>query len=355
MSTVRRIKKVWKSKPTIEGAGVHLKRAFGYDQVPQLDPFLLLDDFRSDNPDHYLKGFPWHPHRGIETITYVLTGVVEHGDSMGNRGLISSGDVQWMTAGSGIIHQEMPKGDKKRVMSGFQLWANLPASHKMMAPRYRDVKNQQIPEVSLKGGIKAKIICGKLNGVVGPVQDIVTDPEYLDVTVPGGTTFTHPVRRGQNALAYVIEGEGYFDQGRDSYGHEVIGANYFDLKRSSDPLRYGRHSARLPSHLLQFSEDKKPVVVWNVGQRCNLKCVHCYSHSQNREYSRELTTGEAKALIEDLARFGSPVILFSGGEPLLRKDLLDLAQLATARCMRAVISTNGTLITREIAKGLKRI
>ena len=231
MSTVRRIKKVWKSKPTIEGAGVHLKRAFGYDQVPQLDPFLLLDDFRSDNPDHYLKGFPWHPHRGIETITYVLAGVVEHGDSMGNRGLISSGDVQWMTAGSGIIHQEMPKGDKKRVMSGFQLWANLPASHKMMDPRYRDVKDQQIPEVSLKGGIKAKIICGKLNGVEGPVQDIVTDPEYLDVTVPGGVTFTHPVRRGQNALAYVIKGEGYFDQGRDSYGHEVIGANYFDLKR----------------------------------------------------------------------------------------------------------------------------
>jgi redox-sensitive bicupin YhaK (pirin superfamily) len=231
MSTVRRIKKVWKSKPTIEGAGVHLKRAFGYDQVPQLDPFLLLDDFRSDNPDHYLKGFPWHPHRGIETITYVLAGVVEHGDSMGNRGLISSGDVQWMTAGSGIIHQEMPKGDKKRVMSGFQLWANLPASHKMMDPRYRDVKDQQIPEVSLKGGIKAKIICGKLNGVEGPVQDIVTDPEYLDVTVPGGITFSHPVRRGQNALAYVIKGEGYFDQGRDSYGHEVIGANYFDLKR----------------------------------------------------------------------------------------------------------------------------
>jgi len=126
----------------------------------------------------------------------------------------------------------MPKGDKKRIMSGFQLWANLPASHKMMAPRYRDVKNQQIPEVSLKGGIKVKIICGKLNGVEGPVQDIVTDPEYLDVTVPEGTTFTHPVRRGQNALAYVIEGEGYFDQGRDSYGHEVIGANYFDLKRS---------------------------------------------------------------------------------------------------------------------------
>ena len=232
MSTVRRIKKVWKSEPTIEGAGVHLKRAFGYDHVAQLDPFLLLDDFRSDNPAHYLKGFPWHPHRGIETITYVLRGVVEHGDSMGNRGLISSGDVQWMTAGNGIIHQEMPKGDKKRVMLGFQLWANLPASNKMMDPRYRDVKNQQIPEISLNGGVEVKIICGKLKGVEGPVRDIVTDPEYLDVTVPAGATFTHPVRRGQNAFAYVIEGEGYLDPERDSYGHEVIGANYFDFKRN---------------------------------------------------------------------------------------------------------------------------
>ncbi len=232
MSTVRKIKKVWKSKPTIEGAGVHLKRAFGFNQVPQLDPFLLLDDFRSDNPAHYLKGFPWHPHRGIETITYVLRGVVEHGDSMGNRGEISSGDVQWMTAGSGIIHQEMPKGDKKRVMSGFQLWANLPASHKMMDPRYRDVKNQQIPEISLKSGVKVKIICGKLDGVEGPVRDIVTDPEYLDVTVPAGATFTHSVKRGKKAFAYVIEREGYFDPNRDSYGHEVVGANYFDFKRS---------------------------------------------------------------------------------------------------------------------------
>ncbi len=232
MSTVRRIKKVWKSKPTIEGAGVHLKRVFGYYQVPELDPFLLLDDFRSNNPDHYLKGFPWHPHRGIETITYVLQGEVEHGDSMGNRGLISSGDVQWMTAGGGIIHQEMPKGDKNRVMAGFQLWANLPASHKMMAPRYRDVKNQQIPEISLKNGARVKIICGKVDGTQGPVQDIVTNPEYLDVTVPAGATFAHPVKKGRNVFAYVIEGEGYFDQGRDAYGHEVVGNNYFDLKRS---------------------------------------------------------------------------------------------------------------------------
>jgi hypothetical protein len=232
MSTVRKIEKVWKSRPTIEGAGVHLKRAFGYYQVPQLDPFLLLDDFRSDNPDHYLMGFPWHPHRGIETITYVLQGEVEHGDSMMNRGLISSGDVQWMTAGNGIIHQEMPKGDKKRVMSGFQLWANLPSSNKMMDPRYRDVKNKQIPEITLKSGAKVKIICGKVDGTQGPVQDIVTDPEYLDVTLPAGATFAHTVKWARSAFAYVIGGEGYFDQGRDAYGHEVVGSNYFDLKRS---------------------------------------------------------------------------------------------------------------------------
>ena len=232
MSTIRKIKRVWKSRPTIEGAGVHLKRAFGNYQVPQLDPFLLLDDFRSDNPDHYLKGFPWHPHRGIETITYVLSGEVEHGDSMGNNGRISSGDVQWMTAGSGIIHQEMPKGDKKKSMLGFQLWANLPAAHKMMDPRYRDVTSGQIPEITLKSGAKMKIICGKIDGEQGPVRDIITDPEYLDVTVPSGATFTHPVKRGRNVFAYVIEGEGYFDPGRDPYAHEAIGANYFDFHRN---------------------------------------------------------------------------------------------------------------------------
>jgi len=232
MSSHRRIKKIWKSRPTIEGAGVHLKRAFGNYQVPQLDPFLLLDDFRSDNPKHYLKGFPWHPHRGIETITYVLGGEVEHGDSIGNSGVIRSGDVQWMTAGNGIIHQEMPKGDKKNFILGFQLWANLPASHKMMDPRYRDVKSNQISEISLKDGVKVKILCGTVNGVQGPVRDIVTDPEYLDITVPGGTTFTHFIRPEQNAFAYVIEGEGYFDPNRDPYAHEVVGANYFDFKRS---------------------------------------------------------------------------------------------------------------------------
>jgi len=196
-----------------------------------LDPFLLLDDFHSDDPDDYIRGFPWHPHRGIETITYVLYGKVEHGDSMGNKGTISSGDVQWMTAGSGIIHQEMPKGQKDGLMWGFQLWANLPASHKMMDPRYRDVKSKQIPEVTLDHGVKVKIICGEVDGVKGPVQDIVIDPEYLDITVPSKSNFTHPVKRGHTVLAYVIEGAGYFDPRRDAYAYEVEGVNYFDFKR----------------------------------------------------------------------------------------------------------------------------
>ncbi|MGO9622111.1 MAG: pirin family protein [Desulfobaccales bacterium] len=231
MTKIRKIKKVWQSKPTLEGAGVRLRRAFGYSQVPQFDPFLLLDDFRGDDPADYLKGFPWHPHRGIETITYVLAGEVEHGDSMGNQGVITPGDVQWMTAGSGIIHQEMPRGDDKGRMYGFQLWANLPASHKMMEPRYRDVKRLQIPEVSLAQGVRVKIICGRVNGAEGPVRDIVTDPEYLDVSVPAGAEFRHPIRRGHGVFAYVIEGEGYFDPERDAYAHEVVGTNYFDFDR----------------------------------------------------------------------------------------------------------------------------
>ncbi len=231
MADIRKIKKIFKSKPTVEGAGVHLRRAFGFYQVPLLDPFLLLDDFHSNNPADYLKGFPWHPHRGIETITYVLYGKVEHGDSMGNKGIISSGDVQWMTAGSGIIHQEMPKGQEDGWMWGFQLWANLPASQKMMDPRYRDVKRNQIPEVTLDRGVKVKIICGEVNGVKGPVQDIVIDPAYLDISVPSKSNFRYRVKRGHTVFAYVIEGKGYFDLGRDSYAYEVEGANYFDFKR----------------------------------------------------------------------------------------------------------------------------
>ena len=215
MGRTRKIKKILKSRPTIEGAGVHLKRAFGYAHIPQLDPFLLLDDFHSNNPEDYLRGFPWHPHRGIETVTYLLSGEVEHGDSMGNKGVIHPGDVQWMTAGSGIIHQEMPKGDQKGSLWGFQLWANLPASQKMMPPRYRDVKKDTIPEVTLDNGTRIKIISGTVHGTQGPVKDIVIDPEYLDVTVLSNSAFTHPVKTGHTVMAYIIEGEGYFDKGKE--------------------------------------------------------------------------------------------------------------------------------------------
>ena len=231
MMKVRQIKKVLKSKPVMEGAGVHLKRAFGFDQVPQLDPFLLFDDFRSHDPAHYLPGFPWHPHRDIETITYMLEGSAEHGDSMGHQGTIGPGDVQWMTAGSGIIHQEMPKGDPQGAMGGFQLWANLPAAYKMMDPRYRDVGKATIPEVIMDNGVKVKIVCGKLDGVRGPVKDVVIEPEYFDVAMPPHASFSHPVKMGHTVFAYVIDGQGYFDKGKDAYAYEVEGSNYFDFKR----------------------------------------------------------------------------------------------------------------------------
>ena len=210
MPEPRAIRKVYQSQPTLEGAGVHLKRAFGFREPRRFDPFLLLDDFRNDRSENYLKGFPWHPHRGIETITYVLRGDVEHGDSMGNQGVISSGDVQWMTAGSGIIHQEMPKGDAQGAMYGFQLWANLPASHKMMPPRYREVKSSQIPEVSLENGARVRIICGQVEDVQGPVRDIITDPAYLDIHLPPACNFIHPTPVGHTVFAYVFEGQARF-------------------------------------------------------------------------------------------------------------------------------------------------
>lgn len=227
----RSIARIWESVPTIEGAGVHLRRAFGFDEVPQLDPFLLLDDFRGDEPGQYLPGFPWHPHRGIETITYMLEGEVEHGDSMGNTGVIYPGDVQWMTAGSGVIHQEMPRGNPQGRMGGFQLWANLPRSHKMMDPRYRGLAAAEIPTVTLPSGVQAKIVCGTLNGVSGPVTDILTDPEYLDLTVPPDTVFEHAIKPGHTVLAYLYEGQAYFDGCRDPYSHHETHQRYFDLKR----------------------------------------------------------------------------------------------------------------------------
>ncbi len=211
MNTIRKINRISKSVPAIEGAGVRLKRAFGHDDVPLLDPFLLLDDFHSDDPDDYIQGFPWHPHRGIETITYVLYGDVKHGDSMGNKGDITSGDVQWMTAGSGIVHQEMPKGTSEGLMWGFQLWANLPASQKMINPRYRDVTKDTIPEITLDNGVKVKIIAGEVIGTKGPVRDIVIDPEYLDVTVPPETSFSHDTKKGHTVFAYSVDGYAYFD------------------------------------------------------------------------------------------------------------------------------------------------
>lgn len=216
MDAIRKIRSVLRRKPTMEGAGVHLNRVFGFGEESLFDPFLLLDDFRSDVPEHYIKGFPWHPHRGIETITYVLTGDMEHGDSLGNKGVISSGDVQWMTAGSGIIHQEMPKGDAVGSMHGFQLWANLPAREKMMAPRYRDLSSEHIPVVNVSDGTTVKIISGEVAGIKGPVADIVIDPEYLDVAVPAGSEFSHATKPGHTVFAYVIGGSGHFGEGPDA-------------------------------------------------------------------------------------------------------------------------------------------
>lgn len=215
MTEERVVVRAWSSRPTMEGAGVRLNRVFGFHEVPDLDPFLLLDHFGSDDPNDYLAGFPWHPHRGIETITYMIKGEVEHEDSLGNKGVIESGDVQWMTAGSGIEHQEMPHRTEGRMM-GFQLWANLPASHKMMDPRYRDITKDDIPVVALENGVNVKVIAGVVEGIKGPVQDIVTDPEYLDVSMPESSEFIHSVTKGHNVFAYVFEGSGFFDHSKKS-------------------------------------------------------------------------------------------------------------------------------------------
>jgi redox-sensitive bicupin YhaK (pirin superfamily) len=208
--SLRPIKRLIKSKPTVEGAGVHLRRAFGFGNTSEFDPFLLLDDFRNDIPQDYLAGFPWHPHRGIETITYVLAGTVEHGDSLGNSGSISAGDIQWMTAGRGIIHQEMPKGDALGRMHGFQLWANLPGSLKMTAPRYQEVRAAEIPEVADADGTRARVVCGTFWGKKGPVEGVAADPIYLDVSVPPGMRKSLPVETTRQAFAYVFAGSGKF-------------------------------------------------------------------------------------------------------------------------------------------------
>ena len=211
--SLRPVERIIESQPTMEGAGVKLRRAFGFGDTKEYDPFLLFDDFRNDRPADYLAGFPWHPHRGIETITYVLKGTVEHGDSLGNRGSLGAGDVQWMTAGSGILHQEMPKGDQKGLMHGFQLWSNLPKRLKMTDPRYQDVLAKDIPEVTDDDGTTVRVVVGDFWGKKGPVEGVAADPRYLDVWVPPGKKKTLPVEAARHAFAYVFDGSGSF---RDS-------------------------------------------------------------------------------------------------------------------------------------------
>jgi quercetin 2,3-dioxygenase len=226
--SLRPIKRLVKAKPTLEGAGVHLRRAFGFGNTTDFDPFLLLDDFRNDRPEDYLAGFPWHPHRGIETITYVLAGTVEHGDSMGNSGVIAAGDVQWMTAGRGIIHQEMPKGDPDGRMHGFQLWANLPAALKLTKPRYQGVQAGDIPVVTDDDGTRARIVCGSFWGRTGPVDEVAIEPVYLDVSVPAGRRKTLLVETSRNAFAYVFAGSGKFCNASAPLAVPTEGAGWSD-------------------------------------------------------------------------------------------------------------------------------
>ncbi len=204
--TMRPIEAIYKGRETRDGAGVRLKRIFAHGEVREFDPFLLLDDFGASDPEDYMPGFPWHPHRGMETVTYMLHGVVRHGDSMGNSGEIRDGQIQWMTAGRGVVHQEMPQRQED-CLRGFQLWVNLPAAQKMMEPRYRDIKVTDIPEITSGNGVVVKIVAGRYEGRVGPVRDIVCDPEYLDIRVPAGVVFKHPIKKGHTAFAYAFEGD----------------------------------------------------------------------------------------------------------------------------------------------------
>ena len=243
--SIRPVTHTNQAQPTMEGAGVHLHRAFGFGDPKRMDPFLLFDDFRNDNPRDYVQGFPWHPHRGIETITYVLSGSVDHGDSLGNRGTLRGGDVQWMTAGSGILHQEMPKGNAKGQMHGFQLWANLPSALKMTAPRYQDVKGQDIPEILEDDGTVVKVIVGAFRGKTGPVDGIAADPQYLDIFVPEGRRKVFKVDTRRHAFAYVFEGSASFRDAsqprgvlleKEVAGHEV---NIRDLSGNRTLIEFG--------------------------------------------------------------------------------------------------------------------
>ncbi len=228
--SIRPVKRVAKAKPTLEGAGVHLRRAFGFGDTSEFDPFLLLDDFRNDIPEDFIAGFPWHPHRGIETITYVLAGSVEHSDSLGNHGAIEAGDVQWMTAGSGIIHQEMPKGDATGRMHGFQLWGNLPSNLKMAPPRYQEIKAPEIPQVIDDDGTHVHVVCGEFWGKKGPVEGVAADPVYLDISVPPGRKKTLPVETLRHAFAYIFAGSGKFCNASSPLSVPTEGVGWLETK-----------------------------------------------------------------------------------------------------------------------------
>lgn len=239
-------KKIVQARPHIEGAGVHLHRGFGFGETEPFDPFLLFDDFRNDDPKQFMNGFPWHPHRGIETITYVLTGEVEHRDSLGNSGTLGAGDIQWMTAGSGILHQEMPQGDQQGRIHGFQLWNNLPSSHKMTAPRYQDVKSQDIPTVVDDDGTSVRVLSGDFWGRSGPVQGVAANPRYLDISLPPRTTRDIPVETTRHAFAYIIAGTVRFRDGSDPRAVRV-----------EDPMNHGE--------LLQQFAGNRSLVLFDQG------------------------------------------------------------------------------------------
>jgi hypothetical protein len=257
--SLRPVKQILETQPTLEGAGVKLQRAFGFGKTKDFDPFLLLDDFRNEHPSDYLAGFPWHPHRGIETITYVLAGSVEHGDSLGNQGRMTAGDVQWMTAGSGILHQEMPKGDTQGRMHGFQLWANLPASLKMTAPRYQDIPSTAIPEVTDDDGTRARVICGEFWGRRGPVDGVAAEPSYVDVSVPPGKRKRIAIETTRNAFAYVFAGSGTFRGASDP--HAVL------TESGADPNAPARYDAANHSLVLFDRGDEIVVQAGDEGIR----------------------------------------------------------------------------------------
>ncbi|MHA2173988.1 MAG: pirin family protein [Candidatus Hodarchaeales archaeon] len=231
MKNLRTIHSIIKSRTTMEGAGVRLKRAFAHEETKILDPFLLLDDFSSNNPDDYIAGFPWHPHRGIETVTYMIDGQVMHEDSIGNKGIISGGDIQWMTAGRGIVHQEMPQRTDG-LLAGFQLWVNLPSKSKMMAPRYQEISAAEIPEFTLDSGVIIRIIAGRYNGTVGPVRDIVAEPEYFDITIPSNSLFEYQLKSNLTAFSYIFEGSGIFQSEKD-----VIAGNLVIFSTDGDMIK----------------------------------------------------------------------------------------------------------------------